>query len=65
LSQALLQQKPHLAAYQWLTNTATIRAQIQHFQLMQLNIFPIYELLEHRKELVMQKQAPESCQQDS
>lgn len=37
-----------------LTNSATIQAQIQGFGLTHPNIYHIYDLLEHMKELVLQ-----------
>ena len=39
-----------------LTNSATIQAQIQGFELAHPNIYPIYELLECMKGLVLQIQ---------
>jgi len=40
-----------------MTNSATIQAQIQDFELTYPNIYPIYELLEHAKEQVLQIQS--------
>ena len=41
----------------WLTNSATIQAQNQGFELPHPNIYPIYELPELMKEPVMQIQS--------
>jgi hypothetical protein len=40
-----------------LNNSAITQAQIQGFELAHLNIYPIYELLEHMKGLVLQIQS--------
>lgn len=40
-----------------MTNSATIQIQIQDFELAHPNIYPIYELLEHAKEQLLQIQS--------
>jgi hypothetical protein len=49
-----LQWKTGPWAYHQLTNSAIIRVQIQHFESVHSNIYPICELLEYAKNPILQ-----------
>ena len=57
LAEAVLENIPGEEGVGELGNSAATQAQIHGFQLVHLNIYPIYELPEHMKQLVLQNQS--------